>query len=117
MKNKTIKLNISHLIMGAIILLMLWLLFKPSNIDLSKYDKHNQQIDSLNIELKHIRNKQDILGSQIRRYKDSIDVSNARIDSLSKELTSTRIYYGKKIKDISSYTSSELYKFFTERYN
>jgi predicted nucleic acid-binding Zn-ribbon protein len=103
--------------MGAIILLMLWLLFKPSNIDLSKYDRYNQQIDSLNIELKYIRNKQDILGSQIRRYKDSIDVSNARIDSLSKELTSTRIYYGKKIKDISNYTSPELYKFFTERYN
>jgi peptidoglycan hydrolase CwlO-like protein len=80
-------------------------------------DPYKQKIDSLNIELKYIRNRQEIFNNQIRRYKDSIDLSNQRIDSLGKELKSTQKYYGKKIKDLSGYSSAELYKFFTERYN
>ena len=80
------------------------------------YDPYRSRIDSLNIELKYIKNRQNILGSQIKRYRDSIDVSNNRIDSLGKELIKTRIYYGKKIKDIGSYTPSELSNFFAIRY-
>jgi len=47
-KDKSITLNVSHLILGAIILLLLWLLLKPTKVDLSKYDKQKQEIDSLN---------------------------------------------------------------------
>jgi peptidoglycan hydrolase CwlO-like protein len=79
-------------------------------------NSYKHKIDSLNIELTHIRNKQTILGSQIKRYRDSINISNQRIDSLSEELTSTQKYYGKKIKDITSYSHSELSDFFTNRY-
>jgi predicted nucleic acid-binding Zn-ribbon protein len=80
-------------------------------------DPYKQKIDSLNIELKYIKDRQEVFNNQIRRYKDSISLSNQRIDSLGKELKSTQKYYGKKIKDLSGYSSAELYKFFTERYN
>lgn len=77
---------------------------------------YQRKIDSLNIELKYIRDRQTILGSQIKRYRDSIAVSNQRIDSLGKELISTREYYGKKIKDIGKYNANELSDFFSKRY-
>jgi methyl coenzyme M reductase subunit C-like uncharacterized protein (methanogenesis marker protein 7) len=80
------------------------------------YDPYRSKIDSLNIELKYIKYRQNILDVQIKKYKDSIDISNDKIDSLGKELIKTRIYYGKKIKDIGNYTPSELSNFFTTRY-
>ena len=46
-KDKSITLNVSHLILGAIILLLLWLLLKPTKVDLSKYDKQKQEIECL----------------------------------------------------------------------
>jgi peptidoglycan hydrolase CwlO-like protein len=80
-------------------------------------DPYKYKIDSLNIELNHIKNRQNILNTQIQKYRDSIDLSNQRIDSLGRELKSTQKYYGKKIKDLSGYSSAELHKFLTERYN
>ena len=92
------------------------ILINRVDTSVSSIDPYQQKIDSLNIELKYIRDRQTILGSQIKRYKDSINISNQRIDSLGKELISTRTYYGKKIKDLSGYNSAELSKFLTERY-
>jgi peptidoglycan hydrolase CwlO-like protein len=99
-----------------LIIVLVSILVNRVDTPTSPYDPYQQKIDSLNIELSHIRDRQNILSSQIMRYKDSINISNQKIDSLSKELTSTQIYYGKKIKDLSGYSSAELYKFFTERY-
>jgi peptidoglycan hydrolase CwlO-like protein len=115
-----INIDKKQLILFAIGLILITVIVSilASRVDtsVSSVDPYQQKIDSLNIELKNIRNRQDILSSQIRRYKDSVNISNARIDSLGKELTSTQIYYGKKIKDLSGYSSAELYKFLTERY-
>jgi peptidoglycan hydrolase CwlO-like protein len=99
-----------------LITILVSILINRVDTSVSSYDPYQQKIDSLNIELSHIRTKQTILDSQIKSYKDNIDISNQKIDSLSKELTSTQKYYGKKIKDITSYSHSELSDFFTNRY-
>ena len=45
-----------------------------------------------------------------------IDILNKQIDSTSNEIIKVKKYYGKKIKDITTYTPTQLDKFFTERY-
>lgn len=79
-------------------------------------NSYDSKIDSLNIELKHIKKDQLILDKKISSYRDSIFIYDSKIDSLSKEITKTRIYYGKKINDIRNYTPSQLDNFFTDRY-
>jgi hypothetical protein len=119
MKNQVITFSKKQLILFGIgiIIIIIMVSALSTRVDTPiSYDPYRSKIDSLNIELKYIKDRQNILGSQIKRYKDSIDVSNNKIDSLGKELIKTRIYYGKKIKDIGGYTPSELSNFFSNRY-
>ena len=45
-----------------------------------------------------------------------INILNHSIDSTNKEIVKVRKYYAKKIKDITTYTPTQLDNFFTERY-
>lgn len=117
MKDKVIQIKISHLIMGAIILFLLWFAFlKPTKNDSSKYDKQKQQIDSLNNILNGLKKEQVELDKSIKFHQTKIDSLNCEIDSTNKEITNIRNYYGKKIRDISNYTPSQLDDFFSKRY-
>jgi peptidoglycan hydrolase CwlO-like protein len=115
-KDKTIKLNVSHLILGAIILLLLWLLLKPTKVNLSKYDKQKKEIDSLNNVLVSFQKKQLELDKSILYHQNRIDSLTDKISNTNQEITNTRAYYDKKIKDISNYTPSQLNNFFAKRY-
>ena len=115
-KDKTITLNASHLILGAIILLLLWLLLKPTKVDLSKYDKQKKEIDSLNNVLVSFQKKQLELDKSILYHQNRIDSLTDKISNTNQEITNTRAYYDKKIKDISNYTPSQLNDFFAKRY-
>jgi peptidoglycan hydrolase CwlO-like protein len=115
-KDKTIRLNASHLILGAIILLLLWLLLKPTKVDLSKYDKQKKEIDSLNNVLVSFQKKQLELDKSILYHQNRIDSLTDKISNTNQEITNTRAYYDKKIKDISNYTPSQLNDFFAKRY-
>jgi len=115
-KDKTIKLNVSHLILGAIILLLLWLLLKPTKVNLSKYDKQKKEIDSLNNVLVSFQKKQLELDKSILYHQNRIDSLTDKISNTNQEITNTRAYYDKKIKDISNYTPSQLNDFFAKRY-
>jgi peptidoglycan hydrolase CwlO-like protein len=116
MKNKTIKLNISHLIMGAIILLLLLVVFlRPETINLSKYDKQKQEIDSLNHTLIDLQKKQVELDNSILQHQFKIDSLNNEINTTNQEITDIRVRYDKKLKDITTYTPSQLNDFFSER--
>ena len=117
MKNKTIKFNVSHLIMGAIILLLLIFLFlRPETVNLSKYDKQKQEIDSLNRTLIDLQKKQVELDNSISQHQIKIDSLNNEINITSQEITDIRVRYDKKLKDITTYTPSQLNDFFSERY-
>ena len=115
-KDKTIRLNVSHLIMGAIILLLLWLLFKPANVNLSKYDKQKQQIDSLSRVIGELQKEQIILDKSIEKHQNIIDSLDNEINNTNKEIADVREYYGKKIRDILNYTPQQLDDFFSKRY-
>jgi uncharacterized coiled-coil DUF342 family protein len=115
-KDKSITLNVSHLILGAIILLLLWLLLKPTNIDISKYDKQKQEIDSLNRILVDLQKKQIELDKSIFAHQYRIDSLNSEMNNTNREITDIRAYYDKKLRDISTYTPSQLNDFFSKRY-
>jgi peptidoglycan hydrolase CwlO-like protein len=115
-KDKIIRLNASHLILGAIILLLLWLLLKPTKVDLSKYDKQKKEIDSLNNVLVSFQKKQLELDKSILYHQNRINSLTDKISNTNQEITNTRAYYDKKIKDISNYTPSQLNDFFAKRY-
>ena len=116
MKDKKITFNISHLIMGAIILLLLWLLLKPSNVDLSKYDKQKQQIDSLSNVINGLQKEQTRLDQSILKYQTKIDSLDNEINNTNQEIANVREYYGKKIRDILNYIPQQLDDFFSKRY-
>ena len=117
MKTKTIKLNISHLIMGAIILLLLiFLFFRPSIVDTSKYDIQKQEIKKLKNNIDSLKNEQNILNVTLKKQENFIDSINTEIKLTEQELQQTRTYYGNKIKDLTSASNSELEQFFSDRY-
>ena len=117
MKNKTIKFNVSHLIMGAIILfLLIYVFIQPTIPDPSKYDKQKTEIDSLSNNIKVLQKEQIKLNKSLLTHQNKIDSLNYQIDSTNQELTSTRNYYGKKIRDINNYTPTQLDDFFSKRY-
>ena len=116
MKNKTIKLNISHLIIGAIILFLLWFLFKPTNVDSSKYDKQKEEIKRLKNNIKLLKFGQTVLNKQLTQQNHIVDSLNIELKHTEQELQTTRTYYGNKIKDLTSASNSELEEFFTDRY-
>jgi septal ring factor EnvC (AmiA/AmiB activator) len=116
-KDKILNIRISHLIMGAIILFLLWFaLLKPTKNDSSKYDKQKQQIDSLNNVLNGLKKEQVELDKSIKFHQTKIDSLDYEIDSTNQQITNIRNYYGKKIRDIANYTPSQLDDFFSKRY-
>jgi uncharacterized protein YlxW (UPF0749 family) len=117
MTNKTIKFNVSHLIMGAIILFLLGFIFlKPTLSTSSKYDEQKREIDSLTNNIKKLQQEQIKFNNSLIYHQNKIDSLNHQIDSTNTELINIRNYYGKKIRDIANYTPSQLNDFFTKRY-
>jgi len=115
-KDKPITLNVSHLILGAIILLLLWLLLRPVKVDMSKYDKQKQQIDSLSSVIGELQKEQITLDNSIQKHQNVIDSLDNEINNTNKEIADVREYYGKKIRDILNYTPQQLDDFFSKRY-
>jgi septal ring factor EnvC (AmiA/AmiB activator) len=118
MENKTIKLKLSHLIIGGILLLLLIFLFECSinKTNINTYNKEKNKIDSLYIKINYLKKNQIKLNKNINKQVLVIDSLNKEIKTTEKELIQTRTYYGSKIKNINSSSPSELDKFFTERY-
>jgi septal ring factor EnvC (AmiA/AmiB activator) len=118
MENKTIKLKLSHLIIGGILLLLLIFLFECSinKTKINTYNKEKKEIDSLQVEISKLKKSQLKLNKNINKQVLVIDSLNKEIETTEKELIQTRTYYGSKIKNINSSSPSELNKFFTERY-
>jgi predicted nucleic acid-binding Zn-ribbon protein len=118
MKNKTFQLKLSHLIIGGIILLLVIFLVKytPTQDIPNNYDKQKREIDSLGNIINGLKEDQIKLNESLTAQYDKVDSLNKEITTTEKELTQTRVYYGNKIKNITSSSPAELNEFFTERY-
>jgi hypothetical protein len=118
MKDKIIKIKLSRLIIGGILLLWFILLVKckPTPDAVDKYIKEKQEIDSLQNEIGKLKGLNHQLGNEIYLQTKVMDSLNQEIKTTEKELTQTRTYYGNKIKDLNSSSPSELNEFFAERY-
>jgi len=117
-KNRTIQIKLSHLILSGIVLLFLLFLFslRSKSVDLPDYSKQKQTIDSLNNMVLDLKKEQVTFDKTLKFHQYKISLINYRIDSTKQEITNIRNYYGKKIRDINKYTPSELNNFFSSRY-
>ena len=118
MKDKIIKIKLSRLIIGGILLLLLVFLIKckPTTSTVDKYAKEKKEIDSLQNNISLLKEGQRVLTNNVNKQVIVIDSLEEEIIITEKELTQTRTYYGNKIKDLTSASDSELDQFFTNRY-
>ena len=118
MKDKIIKVKLSRLIIGGILLLLLVFLIKckPTTSTVDKYAKEKKEIDSLQNNISLLKEGQRVLTNNVNKQVIVIDSLEEEIIITEKELTQTRTYYGNKIKDLTSASDSELDQFFTNRY-
>jgi hypothetical protein len=117
-KDKIIKIKLSHLIIGGILLLLLVFLIKckPTTPTVDKYAKEKKEIDSLKYNIFLLKEGQHILTDNVNKQVIVIDSLEEEIIVTEQELTQTRTYYGNKIKDLTSASDTELEQFFTNRY-
>lgn len=112
-KSSTVILILSLIVVG----LLGYVFFRGnSNEYKDKYEKQKKTIDSLTTRISALALEQLKQDSIIRQNKDSINVLDAEIREKEKKIEDIRKKHGKKIKDISNATPSELSNFFTERY-
>ena len=116
--NREIKLKLWYVLVSVVFLtLLLYFIFvKTSPTQVGDYTKQKQKIDSLNIVITGLESKQIELNKSISTQQYKINILNKEIDSTNKEIIKVKEYYGKKIKNIDTYTPTQLNKFFTERY-
>ena len=117
-KNRTVQVKLSHVILSSIVLLFLLFIFslRSKSINPTDYSKQKQTIDSLNNMVLDLKKEQIIFDKALKSHQYKISLINYRIDSTKQEITNIRNYYGKKIRDINKYTPSELNRFFSSRY-
>lgn len=115
-----IEVTKTNLVLGIVIVFLIGYIlivrnFSKPTADDSKY-KYMQQIDSLNNAIIGYRNKQLELDTKIANYQLDIRRLDFQIDSANNKIIEIRNYYGKRIKDVSRYSTSELDDFFSKRY-
>lgn len=90
--------------------------FTRQNSSEDKYIKQKHIIDSLKNKITILTKQQSSQDSIINSKQDSLKILDKQIQLKNKEIVNIRLYYGNKIKSISTLTSDELNSFFAERY-
>ena len=112
------KFNKLNLILVIVIALLIGVIVfdHTPNEGRDKYAKQKQEIDSLSKLITNLEKDQLRYDSLITGYKDSLIVMDHQIDSTKHEIKQIQNYYGKKIKNLSGATHTELTDFFADRY-
>ncbi len=116
--NREVKLKLWHVLVGVVSLtLLLYFIFvKVTPTQVGDYTEQKQKIDSLKNVITGLESKQIELNKSIFDQQSQISILNKEIDSTNKEIVKVRKEYAQKIKDITTYTPTQLDDFFTERY-
>ncbi len=118
MKKWVLNLDKLHLILIGIILLGVTLFLINRNNVSSNFisNPYQPQLDSLSGVIQRYENKNRELENRYLEYLDISFKYKTQVDSLNKNIQNQRKTYEKQIQDVSNYTSTELYKFITDRY-
>ena len=116
------KINTYHIIgliiYTVLIVLVTYLLTRPQPAgDVGFTNDEQRKMDSLNVRIGELESRQRLSDSLILNYKQDIDLLNYKIDSTKTRVIQIRKHYENRIKDASSYTPSELDRFFSDRYH
>jgi len=117
--NKKIKLKLWHVLIYVIVfILLLYFTFATimSPVQVGDYTEQKQKIDSLNIVIIKLKDEQIELDKSIIHQQNEITILNNQIDSTNTEIAKVKNYYGKEIKNITTYSTTQLDDFFTKRY-
>ena len=107
---------VKNILIGlAILFLVYWIFFKLTpNADLAKqtYDK----IDSLNHNIDSVEAENKKLDTQIIKYTNEISDLDKSIDRIKNEKTTIKEIYHEKITSVDHFDTTEIDKFFADRY-
>jgi hypothetical protein len=109
------KLSGTLLIIIAILVAVIFMT-SPNSVEVDKYAKQKNEIDSLSKMIGALEKDQLKYDSLITQYKDSLVTIEHQIDSTKHKIKQIQNYYGDKIKAIDNATHDELGDFFTNRY-
>lgn len=107
------------IIITIVLVLSLWVNIKTiflSHSDNNYKQEYQKSLDSLN-EIINIYEDKNILLDEKNTllYKD-IDSLNNKIKNNNIQINQLKIYYDKKINDISNYNTNDITNYFTDRY-
>ena len=81
-----------------------------------KYYPQEKQIDSINVLINQLSKQQSHLSTLVSTQQHKIDSISTQISVTKTQIFNVKKYYGDKIKNINSYTDSQLSGFFANRY-
>ena len=112
-----ISLPVPTAIMIIIAAVLLWVYtLKSCETDVVNTYPQTQAIDSLSRVISDLQRHQQYLDGLIIIQETQLDKLSKQIDSTTSQLQETRKQYDAKIKNIYSYTDTQLERFFTARY-
>lgn len=100
----------------TLIVILTYLLTRPNATVDGLTIKEREQVDSLKTYIVELEHRQRVSDGLIVKYKQDIALLDYKIDSTKTRVIQIRKHYEKKIKDASSYTPTELDRFFSNRY-
>lgn len=108
----------TNMVLAAVVILLLSYILITRNYSNTTVEdpKYKSQIDSLNTVILDFKNKQLDLDKKIANYELDIRRLDFQIDSAENKIIEIRNYYGEKIKTVGRYSTSELDRFFADRY-
>jgi cell division protein FtsL len=100
-----------------ILLIILFLNLKPSNVDVTLNNKRiEEKIDSVRLSNEALTNEINELEKNQITLNDIITQNNVLIEQNNKELTKLKRLYNDKINSVSGYNVAQLDSFFSNRY-
>lgn len=91
----------------------IWMSNKPTG----DYDVYEDRIDSLNTAISTLEREQYAKDSLLTTYRREFDSLNIELRATEKQINDIRQFYGKAIRDINKFSTTQLDSFFTARYN
>ena len=113
-----IKLNTKYLkdiIYIVAIGILLWMVLKPKE-QTNLENTYKSQIQTLQDSILKLETQNKQLDSLRFLYSDSIKIAYKELEITKKERIENKVKYEKEIKNINSFTDSDISEFFTDRY-